>query len=148
MWSYNAKDDRHSSGNSEIQDFQMPIPHNFNHSPLLFFNFTHTLLSKKCCPQRNFFSSSQQLPVTLSRICHKPDETSPSLILLYTSQLFSSSVRFFSLVLYSNSHLSTFSSVLCHSLTFTPNRVLIFFYSFFFLLLFLKLLFSLVMSLV
>lgn len=94
--------------------------------------FPHILQSQKCYPQRNFFLSSKQLPLPLSIICHLPDETSPLLMFHFLTPLLF--IRLFG-PLFHFSPLWSFSSRLYHSLTFTPNRVLICFYYFFFLLL-------------
>lgn len=101
--------------------------------------------------------SEELLPFYLSNflsLCHLPHETSPSLMLLYTFQLLSSSLCFLSLFsLYSTSHLSALFP-LC-SVTALPSHPTGFWYysiPFFFLLLlffiFLTLFFSLVTSLV
>lgn len=105
----------------------MTIFHTFNYSSLLFFNFTHTLLSNKYQPWRNFFLHPSNF---LSHsVCNLPQTewnfsfTHFTLLTLLDPSLPPCS---FSVLLHSTFHLTTFSSVLCRSLTFTPNRVLIF----------------------
>lgn len=99
-----------------------------NHSPLL---SRHTFLHfQKCCSQMNFFAAThQQLSLLLT--CHLLSQTSLLLMPLCTFQQAFLLLLLHLLLagpLFHFSPLCSLSSQLHHSLTFTPNRVLIFFY--------------------
>lgn len=126
--SYNAEVDRSSCMNLGTELSNTHLPLYFDCSP--HFLSSHILLSPKCCPQRNFCTSSKQLPAPPSIICCLPDQTSPSLMLLYTFSTLLFLRTFFSFgPSFHFSPLCSFSSQLYCSHTFAPNRVLIFFYS-------------------